>query len=198
MFLVNPSIPLQQVVRQLTLMDRRSLDSRRHQLRYALPTEAFLDRDESRRVNDIWAFLHDHAQQWYFNAEMDSNSAYVFDTLGAPHGSVILPGEDVAEHYYLQLQAACDAFRGRDRVALSRAILGSPPRLAEETTAPLRKSIRKMDLLVREAQRAEQLDFAHSDWCERAELAMDGVVRKSIEMRSVAVLTPDVWPFNRS
>ena len=148
-------------------------------------------------MNDIWFFLHDDAQRWYFNAELNPNSAYVFDTLGTPHGSVTLPGEDVAEHHYLQLQAACEAFRGEDMAALRRATDRAVPRLPDNTTAPLRESINRMEALVEEARRAEQVDFLPADWCERAERAMDRVVRKSIEMRAVAILTPDVWPLNR-
>jgi hypothetical protein len=198
MLLVNIWIPLQQVSRPLTLMDRRSLDGPRHQLRYALPTDDFLDRDENRRLNDIWMFLHDDAQRWYFNSDMNSSRAYVFDTLGTPHGSVILPGEDVAEHHYLQLQAACEAFRGSDLAALRRATSSVAPQLASDTTAPLRESISRMDALANEVQGAEQDEFLHTDWCERAERAMDRVVRKSIEMRGVAILTPNVWPLNMS
>lgn len=190
--LVNLWIPLQQISRPLTLMDRRTLDNRQHQLCYALPTDSFLDRDESRRVNDIWAFLHDDAQQWYFNSDMNSSRAYVFDTLGTPHASVILPGEDVAEHYYVQLRVACEAFRARDWLALRQAVGIAAARLADDTTAALRKSIDRMDALVKEAQRAERAEFFHTDWCERAERAMDRVVRKSIEMRAVAVLRREV------
>src|SRR5690606_15209679 len=102
--LVNLWIPLQQVTRPLALMDRRTLDARAHQLRYALPTDGFLEREEDTRENDIWAFLHDAGQQWYFHSHMGHDRAYVFDTLGEPHGAFILPGEDVAEYYYLQLQ----------------------------------------------------------------------------------------------
>ena len=198
MLLVNLWIPLQQVSRPLTLMDRRSLDRRKHQLRYALPTDSFLDRDERTSVNDIWQFLHDDAQRWYFNSDMNSSRAYVFDTLDTPHGSVLLPGEDVAEHHYLQLRAACEAFRGRNSAALRQAVLSDAPRVSDDTTAPLRRSIDEMNALAHEAQRAESVEFLQSDWCERAERAMDRVVRKSIEMRVVALLTPDVWPLNRS
>lgn len=198
MLLVNIWIPLDQISRPLTLMDRRSLDRPQHQLRYALPTDGILDRDESRNVNDIWAFLHDDAQRWYFNSDMNSTSAYVFDTLGTPHGSAILPGEDVAEHYCLQLRAACEALRARDLEALHQATRGSAPRLPDDTTAPLRESIEILEALAGEAQRGDDSELQRSEWCERAERAMDRVVRKSIEMRAVAVLTPDVWPFNRS
>ena len=35
-------------------------------------------------------------------------------------------------------------------------------------------------------------------WLARAAEAMDSVVRKSLEMRVVALLLPNCWPFNRS
>ena len=35
-------------------------------------------------------------------------------------------------------------------------------------------------------------------WLARAREAMDSVVRKSLEMRVVALLLPNVWPFNRN
>ena len=57
------------------LADGRSLDRRRHQLRYGLPTGSFLDRDEDQVINDIWHLLHDDAQQWYFRSDMDHRSA---------------------------------------------------------------------------------------------------------------------------
>jgi hypothetical protein len=197
-FLVNVWIPLQQISRPLALMDRRTLDNRRHQLCYALPTDGFLERDESRRVNDIWTFLHDDAQEWHFNSEMDSSSAYVFDTLGTPHGSVVLPGEDVAAYYYTQLKLGCEAFRARDGSITALGAESAAPTIAEDTTAALRHAIEAMASLRREGQDgARQPGFFESDWCERAERAMDRVVRKSIEMRAVAVLMPDAWPFNR-
>jgi len=98
--LVNLWIPLQQVTRPLTLMDRRTLDAPRQQLRYALPTDSFLERRQDMRFNDVWSFLHDEAHQWYYRADMGHEQAYVFDTLGEPHGSFMLPGEAVAEMYF--------------------------------------------------------------------------------------------------
>jgi hypothetical protein len=199
MFLVNVWIPLQQISRPLALMDRRTLDQRRHQLCYALPTDAFLDRDESRRINDIWTFLHDDAQEWHFNSELGPTMAYVFDTLGTPHGSVVLPGEDVAEHLYLRLRVGCEAFRRRDAAGLREAAQHAATPIPRDTTAALRRAIDGMHALLEEAgQCAERAGFLDSDWRERAQRAMDRVVRKSIEMRAVAVLTPDRWPFNRS
>ena len=73
-------------------------------LRYGLPTDTFLERDENTRVNDIWTFLHDPAQRWYFNADLDARRAYVFDTLGVAHGATVLPGEAQAEACWLALR----------------------------------------------------------------------------------------------
>ena len=88
--LVNVWIPLDQVTRPLVLMDRRTLDARRQQVRYGLPTDSFLEREESTRVNDIWTFLHDPAQRWYFNAELD---AYALFRAALAH---LLSGGDAA------------------------------------------------------------------------------------------------------
>ena len=196
--LVNLWIPLQQITRPLTLMDRRTLNAREHQLPYALPTDSFLDRTEDMRVNDIWAFLYDDAQQWYFNSNMGHEQAYVFDTLGEPHGAFILPGEEVAEQYYLQLQQLRDQLVAGTRVARPAPVATALP---VTTTAPLRRAIAHM------AEVAACVPVDHPDkpgaaavdaWLARAAAAMDAVVRKSLEMRVVALLLPNVWPFNRS
>lgn len=199
--LVNLWVPLQQLTRPLTLMDRRTLNGPEHQVQYALPTDTFLDRSEATRFNDIWTFLHDDAQQWYFNASMNHSQAYIFDTLGEPHGSFVVPGEPVAEYYYkvlqsqlAQLAAGAVVEPGTEgRVEEGR---GAAPTLAEDTPAPLRKAIDNMATLAANAPR-DNTQSAVADWVARAETAMDAVVRKSLEMRVVAVLLPDVWPFNR-
>jgi hypothetical protein len=193
--LVNLWIPLQQVTRPLTLMDRRTLNARKHQLRYALPTETFLDRTEDMRFNDIWAFLHDDAQQWYFHSHMAHDRAYVFDTLGEPHGSFILPGEDVAERLYLELK--------RLREQLAAGQMAEPPEitgidLPVGTTAPLRQAIESMAGLVASAPVNKSGQPVVEVWLARAAEAMDSVVRKSLEMRVVALLLPNHWPFNRT
>ncbi|MEM7288200.1 MAG: hypothetical protein AAF480_17765, partial [Actinomycetota bacterium] len=69
-FLLNLWIPIQQVTNPLVFMDRRTLDQQRHQLRYGLPVEGFLDRDEDERVNDIWKFLPDPDQEFWFRSDM--------------------------------------------------------------------------------------------------------------------------------
>ena len=192
--LVNLWIPLQQITRPLTLMDRRSLDASNHQLRYALPTESFLDRSDDMRLNDIWSFLHDDSQQWYFHSRMDHSKAYVFDTLGEPHGSFILPGEDVAEQYYLHLQELCGQLLAggvKQRPAASTVALPA------DTTLPLRKAIKSMASLVASVPLGNPGKPAVDAWLTRVREAMDCVVRKSLEMRVVALLLPDQWPFNR-
>jgi len=188
--LVNLWIPLQQITRPLALMDRRTLEARDQQLRYALPTESFLDRSEDMRFNDIWAFLYDAEQAWYCSSNMSHDQAYIFDTLGEPHGATMLPGEAVAEHYYQLLQtrlAALDAgepFREENHVA---------PELPEETPAALAAAIARMAELASAQPAQEEL----TAWRADVASALQTVVRKSLEMRVVAVLLPDLWPFNR-
>ena len=190
---MNVWIPLQQITRPLALMDERTLDRRRHQLRYALPTEAFFDRDEDRRINDIWSYLHDERQSWYFTSEMDARRAYVFNTLGTPHGAFIVPGEELAERLYVRLKDAREAILRRDAAALraiSAPTSGPPP---ANTTLPLRRAIRTMQALLEEAHdRTSELCALRDDsWDDRATRAMDRVVRKSVELRTVALVTRD-------
>lgn len=193
--LVNLWIPLQQITRPLTLMDRRTLDARAHQLRYALPTDTFLDRSDDMRLNDIWAFLHDDAQRWYFHSSMGHDQAYVFDTLGEPHGSFILPGEDVAEQYYLQLGRLREQLQAGAAVQCPAA---SAMTLPAATTAPLRKAVESMAALLAGVPVDDPPKSAVDVWLARSAEVMDSVVRKSLEMRVVALLLPGVWPFNRS
>lgn len=193
LLLLNLWIPLQQITRPLALMDKRSLDRRAHQLRYGLPTDAFLDRDEERRVNDIWTFLHDDHQQWYFHQEMQPTRAYVFETLGTPHGSFIVPGEELAEARYRQLAEAKAAIGSGDVQELQRATRpGGASIDTTNTTPPLRRAIEAMSELIEEARRdAESICGRGSEsWQARAKRAMDSVVRKSIEMRVVAARLP--------
>jgi hypothetical protein len=193
--LVNLWIPLQQITRPLTLMDRSTLKQRQHQLRYALPTDSFLDREEDMKLNDIWAFLHDDDQQWYFHSSMGHERAYVFDTLGEPHGSFILPGEDVAERYYLQLQQLRQQLMNGAPVQRPAAIAMEP---LPGTTAPLHRAIESMAALAASVPVDDPGKPAVDVWLARSEEAMDSVVRKSLEMRVVALLLPGWWPFMRS
>jgi hypothetical protein len=194
-FLLNLWIPLQQITRPLVLMDRRTLNKERHQLLYALPVTSFLEREEDRSLNDIWTFLHDPGQRWHFHSDMDASHAYVFDTLVEPHGSCVLPGESALEQLYLSLRAACDALSADDALALEAAGESDPPSLPDATTAPIREAHRRMTTLLQEAQaRGADLFSSGDDWSRRARAAMDRVIRKSVEMRTVAMVTPRWWP----
>jgi len=192
LLLLNLWIPIQQVTRPLVLMDRRTLNQQRHQLRYGLPVTRFLDRDEERSVNDIWMFLPDPAQKWYFRSVMGPVRGYVFDTLGEPHGACILPGEEALEQLYRDLGRACEAVSARDADALRAVAATRPPALPEVTTEPIRRAWRQMTKLLHEAgTQAERICAAGDDWSSHARAAMDAVIRKSIEMRLVATLTSD-------
>lgn len=192
LFLLNLWIPIQQITRPLVLMDRRTLDQKRHQLRYGLPVTRFLDREEDRNVNDIWTFLPDPAQAWYFRSEMGSDQAYVFDTLGEPHGSCILPGEDALEALYLDLGRACEAVADTDADALGAIAATQPPALPDITTAAIRHAWQQMTALLQEAgTRGAKICRSGDDWSSRASAEMNLVVRRSIEMRLVATLTSD-------
>jgi hypothetical protein len=193
LLLLNLWLPLQQITRPLALMDKQTLDRRAQQLRYGLPTDAFLDRDEERRVNDIWTFLHDDRQQWYFRAEMSVGHAYVFETLGTPHGSFVVPGEERAERRVRQLDAAGEAIRRKDEANLREAVAPDAGPAGPVGTAPLHRAIEAMEALIDEARAAAASlgqGVGAEAWLARAQRAGGAVVRKSLEMRAVAVRTP--------
>ncbi|HEY8376729.1 MAG TPA: hypothetical protein VIK91_09585, partial [Nannocystis sp.] len=141
LLLVNVWIPLEQVTRPLALMDRRSIDRRAHQLRYGMPTDRFLRREAALRINDVWTFLHDPEQRWYFTSEIDARTAYVFETLSTPHASFMLPGEQRAAERYRRLTAAIAAVRDSDAEALGRVLAeGDGGDVGPEpATAPLQR-----------------------------------------------------------
>lgn len=187
-FLLNVWIPLEQITQPLALVDRRTVALRKQQLRYALPTNAFLEREEEIQQNDIWLFLHDERQQWFFHSDLNADSAYVFDTLGEAHGAMTLPGEDVAERYYQCLRQACEAVDRHEETTLRSATdIGELP-LPPDTTRPLRAAITNMRALISEAHDSSPTALAQGDWRERVTEAMDRMVRKSIEMRAVALV----------
>ncbi len=193
LMLVNLWIPLQQITQPLVLADGRSIDRRRHQLRYGLRTDAFLDRDDDQVINDIWTFLHDPAQRWYLRSEMDHRSAYVFDTLSTAHGSCVLPGEDAAEAWYRRLEAAEAAVAAGDARALANALEGAPrPPLAEPTPPALAEAIAAMAALADDALADDALADhgavcgpTAAPWTAASAAARRRVVRMSLEMRMV-------------
>lgn len=129
--LVNAWIPLQQITQPLAFVDPRTLDRRRHQLRYGLVTSSFLERDDEMAINDIWIFLHDPDQRWFFRSQMDHTSAYLFNTLSTAHGAGTLPGEDVAERCYRSLEPpkrrSRQATRLRSSMPSNRSCTSTPP-----------------------------------------------------------------------
>lgn len=191
MVLVNLWIPLQQIVQPLVLADGRSVDRRHHQLRFGLATDSFLDRDDDQTINDIWMFLHDESQRWFFRSEMDHASAYVFNTLGTPHGAGVLSGEDVAEERYRALaavEAAADL--GDADQVLAAASAHGRAELPEDVTPALRDAVAAMTALLDEAAAdpASVVGERAREWAERSRVARDRVVRRSLEMRMVVAV----------
>jgi len=186
-FLINLWIPLHAPVQPLALMDRRSLDAERHQLRYGLPVDGFLDRDDDATVNDIWNFLYDADQQWYIRSDMGSGQGYVFDTLGTAHGAAVLPGEDALEELYLTLQRACAALDDGDAEAL-RSIAAHPFTLRPpaDATPAIRDAWQTMAALHGRVAESDP-----DEWRTQAQAAMNAVIRRSVEMRLVATLVTE-------
>ena len=198
LLMMNLWIPLQQISRPLSFMDSTSLDRKRHQLAYALPTDGFLDRDAALSVNDTWAFLYDDKQRWYFNPDMNASQAYVFNTLSTPHGAMILPGEAEAQILHGQLLKARKVVRAKDLHALQQLPQAQAPTLPADTTAPLRAATEALStLLTQAAVCAQKNQLPQHDWLALADVALDRLVRKSIEVRGVGLLTRDRWPLNK-
>ncbi len=188
LLLTNLWIPLHQITQPLVLADGRSIDRRRHQLRYGLATGSFLERDDDLAINDIWSFLHDDAQQWHFRSSMDHRRAYVFNTLSTPHGAGTLPGEEVAERCYRALEDAESAVASGDidglgEVASAAADIGVP----SPATPALTEAIGAMlDLLAEAAAAPGAVCGAQAQaWTARAQAARRQVVRMSLELRMV-------------
>lgn len=193
LMLVNLWIPLQQITQPLALADGRSIDRRRHQLRFGLATESFLEREEDMVINDIWTVLHHPDQRWYLRSDMDHRSAYVFNTLSTPHGACVLPGEAVAEHWYRSLEDAEHAIEAGDVAALTEAVSLDAPLLPADVPSALRDAIAAMAALADEARidpatvcgpRAEQ-------WLASSRAARNRVIRMSLELRMVVSI--DTW-----
>ena len=188
LMLLNMWIPLQQITQPLVLADGRSVDRRRHQLRYGLATDTFLDRDEDAVINDIWTFLHDPEQRWYLHSDMDHRSAYVFNTLCTPHGACTLPGEDLAARRYRALEDAESAVARGDVRALVESL--EPVRhldVPAGVPTTLRTAIEAMADVSRDA--LHDPDHTCGDgagaWLVRAAEARRPLVRMSIELRLV-------------
>lgn len=188
LMLVNLWIPLQQITQPLVLADGRSVDRRRHQLRYGLATDSFLDREEDVSVNDIWTFLHDPGQRWYLRSEMGHDRAYVFDTLSTPHGACTLPGEELAERCSLALEDAEAAVAADDAASLLAAVAPvRQPEVPEGAPAALRAAIEAMAAVAGEAHQAPDhvIGDGSGEWLARSRETRRRLVRMSLELRLV-------------
>lgn len=160
-----------------------------------------LERNESENRNDIWTFLHDDRQEWYFRSEMGIDKAYVFDTLGMAHGAAILPGEKQAENYIRCLQACRDVIENRDDINNIDAAklaqvaggykqqLPKTKQLTKTMTRPLALALERMEnLLNRASAQPEALLEDAQAWLDGSRQVIDSLIRKSIELRAVALV----------
>lgn len=187
LMLVNLWVPLQQITQPLALADGRSVDRRRHQLRFGLATQSFLERDEDMVINDIWTLLHDPDQRWYLRSDMDHRSAYVFNTLSTPHGACVLPGEEIAEQWYRSLEDAEAAVAAGDVAALGEAVSPVSPTVPADVPSALRDAVVAMAAVADEARRepASVCGPAAERWLAASRAARNRVIRMSLELRMV-------------
>lgn len=193
LMLVNLWVPLHQITQPLVLGDKRTIDRRRHQLRYGLATSSFLERDDDMAINDIWTFLHDPGQRWCFRSAMDHRRAWVFDTLSTPHGAGTLPGEDVAERCYLALEDGEAAVRAGDVDALGEAVAPArAPAVPPDTTPALSAAISAMAAVADQAASdpAATCRGQAEAWLAASQAARRAVVRSSLELRMVVSVEP--------
>jgi hypothetical protein len=193
LMLVNLWIPLRQITQPLVLADGRSIDRRRHQLRYGLATTSFLERHDDMAINDIWTFLHDAGQRWYFRSDMDHRRAYVFNTLSTPHGAGTLPGEEAAERCYRSLEDGESAVADGDATALAEAVAPAlDPDLPVGVPPALGDAISTMVAVAGEASR-DPAAVCHERaevWREASQAARRRVIRMSLELRMVVSVRP--------
>ncbi|MBX3284131.1 MAG: hypothetical protein KF703_02185 [Actinobacteria bacterium] len=189
--IVNVWIPLHQITQPLVLADGRSIDRRRHQLRYGLPTSPLLDRYEEQSIDDTWTFLHDPSQRWYLRSDMDHRTAYVFDTLSTPHGAGTLPGEALAEQCYRALEEAEAAVEAGDVTALTEALgPATAVEIPDDVTPALRAAIAEMVRVAEVADRdpAAVCGEGADAWSTASRTARDRVIRTSLEVRVLVLV----------
>ena len=126
--ILNIWIPLQEVrVRPLALMDVQSLNRKEHQLRYHIINKFMKNGQDDFLLNDCWTFLHHKHQKWFFYEGQTSNKAIVFETMGTPHGSFMVPGEkylrkvlngliDIHDHVIKRKEDDCFPLKLKDKM----------------------------------------------------------------------------------
>lgn len=187
--LVNIWIPMQQTVMPLCLMDRSTLDNKKQQLRLMINVKDVLGRSKDSGRNDIWSFLYDDKQQWYFKSDMSHNEALVFDTLGMCHGAATLEGEKQAEEYFLRLSQCLEALDANNEIEFKSIATKEKLKLPEKLTLGLKLAIEKMESLLNHAATETQSVMKDgSSWKAEAEKVLQSLIRKSIELRAVGLI----------
>ncbi|MEZ5247147.1 MAG: hypothetical protein R2707_18820 [Acidimicrobiales bacterium] len=193
-FLLNLWIPIHAPVQPLALMDQRTVDGVRHQLRFGLPVDGFLERDEDAEINDIWRFLYHPDQQWFARTDMDSRQGYLFNTLGTGHGAACLAGEDALAPLFLALSEAVGAIESGDTDPTMATIDVSTPEPPGDASGAIRDAWKR---LTRQVDAANAIiagsgsDALWDEWRIQTREALDSVVRRSVELRLVASVIDD-------
>lgn len=188
-FLLNLWIPLHAPVQPLALMDQRTVDGARHQLRFGLPVDGFLEREEDTAINDIWRFLYDDDQQWFVRTDMDCRQGYLFNTLGTGHGAACLAGEDALAPLFAALTAAVGAIEAGAVDAARTAVDVSASEPPDDAPPAIRAGWQR---LVQQVERANAIgsgsgsEARWEEWRTQTVAALDTVVRRSVELRLVA------------
>ncbi len=189
LMLLNCWIPLQQITQPLVLADGRSIDRQRHQLRLGLPTGSFLDRNGDMAINDIWTFLYDPRQEWYFTSELASTHAYVFNTLSTPHGAGVLPGEVEAQACVSAIEKAETYAASHDLDGFVAALNDAPSQSTVAPTTPaLSEATSAMQAVIANARNQADaiVGTAADEWIRHAKASRQPLIRQSIELRFVA------------
>lgn len=206
LFLLNLWVPLQQACQPLILCDKKSINRGENQIRYGLTVESFMKRDDERNVNDIYVCTFNDEQQWYYSSSIDqSRGAYIFETLSTAHGCATLSGEELAGELYTSLDGvvafaeSCDNTADiihHAKAAVPQSLLDLNKVELEKVPARLKDKAEVMVKLLKAACASEVEDW--QTWLKDAQSCLESCIRRSIEMRCVAVVTRDMWPFSRS
>jgi len=130
---------------------------------------------------------------------MDQTRAYVFDTLGEPHGACILPGEDVVEYYFRDLNQALETLTSSSHYKV--AIAGNDadyPKVPANTPDNVKCLIDEMKHMVAIIPDRSDAEAAKQLWCDQASQVMNKAIRRSVELRALVMVLPKWWPEGHS
>ena len=190
----------------LIICDKNTINRGENQIKYGLTVESFLKRDEERSVNDIYVCTYNDGQDWYFDSAIDeSRRAYIFETLSTPHGSATLSGEQLAGDLYTALDGVVEFIETSEdktgllahaKATVQASLLQMSDEEMDKTPVRLRSQIKNMQKMLVAACSGVVEDW--EKFMTDAQLCLESCIRRSIEMRCVAVVTRDMWPFSRS